>query len=254
MRWMSYQALFSSKSVVNKMKRNERGSALVYILIAIALLAALTISFMEPSSQQSQSQNTYNLTSELAAQADYIRTTIQECVVLYPGGDGGALPPNPLVQHNNPFPLNPTDAYLTPLPTPPTDPLVRDLRCPGNPGNDPDHQPIFSGQSGKFLSPIPSMFDDWQYYNGPDGVFFWTQTDKTDAYINTALTKLNEQFGACEADVVQTGGSAVSLDNANTALCPADSYCLRIWMITDNEITTDPELSVFSAAESATCP
>ena len=35
-----------------QVRANERGSALVYILIAIALLAALTISFMNPSSNQ----------------------------------------------------------------------------------------------------------------------------------------------------------------------------------------------------------
>jgi hypothetical protein len=233
--------------------KHERGSALVYILIAIALLAALTVSFMEPSSQQSQSQNTFNLSSELAAQADFIRTAVQECAVLHPGGDAGALPPNPLVQHNHPFPLDPRNAYLTD-PVVGGDPLVKDIRCPGQPGDDPDHQPIFSGRSGKFMPPPPPMFGDWQWYNGPDGVFFWTVSSNTDAFINTALTKLNEQFGECEADFVRTTALTFSMDNDSDAVCPSNSYCFRVWMVTDDEVIIDPETSVFSPDEAGNCP
>jgi hypothetical protein len=239
--------------MIRKKNTAERGSALVYILIAIALLAALTVSFMEPSSQQTQSQNTFNLTSELAAQADFIRSTVQECVVLYPGGDAGTLPPNPLVQHNQPFPIDPRNAYLT-NPVVGGDPLVRDIRCPGKPGDNPDHQPLFSGRSGKFMPPPPPMFGQWQWYNGPDGVFFWIVSNNTDAFINSALTKLEEQFGTCEADFVQTSALSFDLDNAGEATCPSNSYCFRVWMITDNEIVADAETSVFSPAKSALCP
>lgn len=209
----------------------QRGSALVYILIAIALLAALTVSFMEPSSQQTQSQGTFNLAADLAAQADFVRTTVQECVVLYPGGDAGALPPNPQVQFNQPFPLDPREAYLTD-PVVGGDPLVKDIRCPGNPGDDPNHEPIFSGRSGKFMPPPPPMFGPWQWYNGPDGVFFWTVSGNTDAFINTALTRLNEQFGECEADFIQSGALSVSMESAAAVSCPSNSYCFRVWLIT----------------------
>ena len=65
---------------------NERGSALVYILIAIALLAALTMTFMQPSSQQAQSGNTFKSVSEIQSQIDFIRAIVQECVLTYPGG------------------------------------------------------------------------------------------------------------------------------------------------------------------------
>lgn len=233
----------------------ERGSALVYILIAIALLAALTVSFMEPSSQQTQSQNTFNLTSELKQQADFIRSSVQECLVMYPGGDAGALPPNPLVQHNNPFPINPTNTYLVDEVTPATDePLVKDIRCPGNPGDDPDHQPIFSGRSGKFMPAKLPMFEDWFWYNGPDGVFFWTYTRNTDAFITSALDKLNEQYGDCEADVIRTTAAAFDMDTADTVKCPSNSQCFRVWMVTDNETAIDLGQSVYSAAEAGACP
>ncbi|HRC26074.1 MAG TPA: hypothetical protein PKX87_01435, partial [Alphaproteobacteria bacterium] len=65
----------------------QKGSALVYILIAIALLAALTVTFMEPSSQQTTSQNAYKLASDIKAQADFITSSVQECVLSWRGGD-----------------------------------------------------------------------------------------------------------------------------------------------------------------------
>ncbi|MGZ9109085.1 MAG: hypothetical protein ACXW4B_09725 [Micavibrio sp.] len=234
---------------------SQRGSALVYILIAIALLAALTVSFMEPSGQQTQSQNTFKLTSELESQIEFIRTNVQECVVLHSGGDSGidhttgAPPLAYSIGANKAFPLDPRSTRLT---TPSTEPnaLVRELRCPGNPGDDPvtqtpnpNHQPIFAGSSGKFMPPPPALFGEWQWYNGLDGVFFWIASDNTDAYITTALDKLDDQFGECEADVITAGGSAVALDNAADVLCPANSTCFRLWMITHTASTIDPDPS-----------
>lgn len=213
--------------------RNERGSALVYILIAIALLAALTISFMEPSSQQTQSQSSFKLASELETQIEYIRSAVQECVVLYPSGDstidysssgtdiGAAM-------H---FPIKPNSTHL-PVALRSANPTVKDIRCPGNPGDDPNHVSIFGGMSGKFLPPAPALFTDWQWYNGKDGVFFWIETDKTDAYIQTALAKVEENFGKCEANVIDATAGAVNMESGPvTITCPNDKYCLRVWMV-----------------------
>ena len=44
---------------------SQKGSALIYILVAIALLAALTASFMRPSSQQTSAQSGFKAVSEL---------------------------------------------------------------------------------------------------------------------------------------------------------------------------------------------
>lgn len=222
-----------------KITPNDRGSALVYILIAIALIAALTISFMQPSSQQTSSQNSYKLVSELASQADFIRTNIQECVVLHPGGDAtiNVTPPNTDVGANMPFPLDPRSTHLTALvpPATTTASLVSELRCPGNPGDDPNHVLIFFGNSGKFMPPPPALFDPWQWYNGPDGAFFWTSTSKTDAYILSALQKLEGQFGSCESDIIDSTAAQKNLDNAGKAVCAAGTYCFRVWMITDHD-------------------
>lgn len=204
---------------------NERGSALVYILIAIALLAALTVTFMEPSSQQATSQNTFETVSEVGTQVNFIRSSIQECVLSYPGGDSGRMG-----AVNHAYPFNPTSTYLT---SPDALSLVRHIRCPGNPGNSANHADIFAAASGKFMPPPPTMFSEWYYHSGVEGVFFVTATAKTDAFLLTALQKLDDQFSRCEADVIVAGGSAVDLTNTpGEVQCPANNTCMRVWVLT----------------------
>jgi len=219
----------------NIKRRAERGSALVYILIAIALLAALTFTFMEPSSQQTSSQNTFRTITALKGQIDTISSAIQECVLSYPGGDttidnsGGGTDPG-ASKH---YPINPNSAHFAAATIGPSgDRLVKNIRCPGDPGDDDDHVKIFSGAAGKFMPPAPDLFEDWQYYNGNDGIYFWIQTNKTDAYIQTALEKLDEEFSECEADVIDASGGAVDLDSAGPAdtQCPNNYYCFRVRM------------------------
>lgn len=212
-------------------KRAERGSALIYILIAVALLAALTVAFMEPSSQQSQSQNIYKTVSALQEQAGYIQAAVQECVLTYPGGDstidtsGGGTDPSATA----PYPIKPTSTHLT---SPDADDKVKNLRCPGNPGNDPDHADIFSGAAGKFLPQPPDLFEDWKYYNGKDGVFIWTRSSKTDAFITSALDKLDDEYADCEVDIVDATSGNVDMETAtSTVTCPSGSKCFRYWIL-----------------------
>jgi len=203
----------------------QKGSALVYILIAIALLAALTATFMDSSSQQTSSQSTYNSVTDISSQVNLIRSTIQECVLTYPAGDtalAGSV--------NIPYPLNPDSAYLL-NPNSANNNVVSALRCPGNPGTSNDHAKIFGGSSGKFMPPPPKLFENWQYYNGADGVFFYTRTTKTDSFLATALAKLDEQFSECEADVITGAYNLTTLGGAGPA-CPASNLCFRVWLIT----------------------
>ncbi len=56
---------------------------------------------------------------------------------------------------------------------------------------------------------------------------------KTDAFINTALQKLDDEYGECEADIIDaTGGSAVDMDSDATAEteCSSGYRCLRVRM------------------------
>jgi hypothetical protein len=220
------------------LRRNhrEKGSALVYILIAIALLAALTLSFMEPSGQQTQNQNTFKVVSEIQSQSEFIRSAIHECVLSYPGGDSGAIGGG-LPQVNNPYPIMPNDGYFDSdcgAGESAANDNAGGLRCPGDPGDDACHDDIFGAASGKFLPASPPLFEEWRYYAGDDGVFLWIETDKTDAFIQTALQKLDEQFGECEADVIDTSDLPAGdkdMDSASTIVCPSGSMCFRVWLI-----------------------
>lgn len=219
------------------MKQNEKGSALVYILIAIALLAALTVTFMEPSSQQTTSQNTFKFASNLKTQAEFIQSAIQECVLYYGDkGDEGARTAG--AQENAPFPILPSSDYFD---TNGVDPdnistnEVKYIRCPGNPGNNPDHAPIFSGASGKFMPPQPDLFGEWMYYTGDDGVFIWIKTTKSDSFLKSAIEKVDEQFAPCEADIIEvSSGSTDDMDSegTNIAECAGGAtgaICFRVW-------------------------
>lgn len=210
---------------------NQSGSALVYILIAIALLAALTVSFMQPSSQQTSSQSGFRTLTEVKNQADSIRSGIQECVLRYPNGDQATAidtsDPGALKE----YPLKPNSTYLA---SPSGDRLARDIRCPGkNNGAANTHQPIFSGSAGKFLPPPPDLFGEWKYYNGADGVFFWISTDKSDSFLKTSMDKLDANYGDCEANVVDNSASAsaTNLDSGGTVQCPARSLCFVVRML-----------------------
>ena len=223
---------------MKKILRCERGSALVYILIAIALLAALTVTFMEPSSQQTSSQSGFKTATAVQSQIDTIRSAIQECVLRYSNGDSSI--PNGSSESEEgarqEYPINPDSSYL-PASYQSGDRLVKNIRCPGDNagGSANEHQLIFGGSSGKFMPATPDLFEDWQYYNGNDGVFFWTYTTKTDSFLQSSLEKLDEKFSECEVDVITSGGSATNLDSDGLVSCPANSTCFRVWMIMDSD-------------------
>lgn len=238
-----------------KVSNQECGSALVYILIAIALLAALTVTFMEPSSQQTSSQGSFRASTAIKSQVSVIRSAIQECRIAYKKGDRSiditSSGSDPDAQRN--YPIKPNSSHYSAATIGPTaDRFVKDVRCPGDPGNNNvNHLAIFSGSSGKFLPPAPDLFSEWKYYNGIDGVFVWLETDKTDAFLQSALDKLDDvDFAECEADVIAASGSAVSLDSTSEVSCPSNSLCFRV------RITTKPSAVYNGDAnnDEASCP
>lgn len=223
----STQALLSAR---------QSGSALIYILIAVALLAALTVSLMEPANQQAQTQSTTNLVSTIDSQVKFISSTIQECVLSHPNQDTGLT----TQQANAPYPINPTDNYY-PVATPPvaTTNDANDLRCPGNPGGaNANHAKLFGGASGKFLGPPPPLFNNWRYYNGTNGIFIMISSTKSDAYIQAALTRLDGMYSNCEADVYnRLGTTAVNVSSdivppgsGAIMTCAANTICFRYWI------------------------
>ncbi len=221
-----------------KYKNTEKGSAIIYILIAIALLAALTTSLLDLPSQQTQSQNRMKTLAEVKSQIDLIRAAVDECVLMNPGGDinipNGSGGNEDGASHK--YPIRPNSPYYDSSPAATigaaSNQNVENIRCPGNPGDDKNHASIFSGRSAKFLPPAPSLFDDWQWYNGIDGVYFWTSTSNTDAFLNSAIEKLDDEYGECEADIIDaTSGGAINLNSVGSLACASGAKCFRVWII-----------------------
>ena len=222
--------------------RNNSGSALIYILIAVALLAALTVSLMEPSSQQTQSQTSTNLVTDMGGQISFMTSAISECVLSHPDQDSELTTTQ---QKNAPYPINPKDTYFTTQSATPavdTTNNVANIRCPGNPGGsgstNQNHARIFGGASGKFLPPAPALFTDWTYYNGADGVYLMTTSSKTDPFISAALTKLDAKYSNCESEIIDrrsSGALSITTDttpgDSGVRTCPAASICFRYWII-----------------------
>ena len=175
--------------------------------------------------------------AEIRSQIDLVRAAVDECILLNPGGDAtidvtsGSMDEGAKTR----YPIRPdSDHYTGATIGAASDRLVRNIRCPGNPGDDQNHAMLFSGVSSKFLPPAPALFEDWQWYNGLDGIFFWTETSKTDSFLSSALTKLDEQFGECEADVIDATGGAVDMASdtgGNSVSCPDGNTCFRVWII-----------------------
>lgn len=201
-------------ALLSSVRSGESGSALVYILIAVALLAALTATFMRSSNEQPQAQANFRVASTLNSQIQLVRSAIQDCVLTYPAGDtSGGAPTD-----NKPYPLEPDNAYLD---TPAADKEVRNIRCPGNPGDSNDHAPIFGGTTGRYMPPPPPGFGQWTYANDadatdPDGIYFQIESVASDVGVGEALNKLADDYATCEVDI-------------NYAGCTTN--CLRYWMI-----------------------
>ncbi len=220
--------------------KNQKGSAIIYILIAIALLAALTTSLLSSPSQQTQSQNRMKTLTEVKSQIDLIRAAVDECVLLNVGGDetidntASAMDEGAKKR----YPIRPdSDHFSGATIGAAANRQVRNIRCPGNPGDDQNHAMIFSGTSSKFLPPAPSLFNDWQWYNGLDGIFFWTSTSNTDAFLASALEKLDDEYGECEVDIISSGTDMVSDTGANSFNCPAapsTTSCFRVWIMLES--------------------
>ena len=246
--------------------QRERGSALVYILIAIALLAALTVSFMEPSSQQGTSQNTFRTVSDVQSQVEFIRSAVQECVLTYQTGDNDITTNSnaPTEPNANPiYPINPMSGRFTGATTGPASTrAVSGLRCPGNPGCeyhndgtpatcDNNHAPIFTGASGKFMPPVPALFGPWQWYNNTDGVFMWIATNKPDAYLRSALEKLDDEYDECEADFIDATAANRNLVSDDASIvCPQGSLCFRVRMLIRPSAVYNGDLD----GDEASCP
>lgn len=200
----------------------ERGSVIIYILMAIGLLAALTFSFSQGTRENVTTQVGHRTAEDLYIQASVIRGAIVECATQYPQGGDGTNNNDPDIDGdgdvddddnpNNPYPVNPSH------PDNPHgvagDDSVRNLSCTGAPANEAN---IFQGTNnkGRFLPPPPAGFGEWEYGNTTDGVYIRIEPTVASTIASDALTRLLAKYATCQAD----------LDYGS---CGAN--CLTIWV------------------------
>jgi type II secretory pathway pseudopilin PulG len=215
-----------------KVKERQSGAALLYIFMAIALMAILTASLINTSSTSSRPQQAQRLAATLESQITYIRSAILECVQSYPAGDptinSGSTTDT---GYNNPYPVRPESNHFNGSTLgQASDNNVNELRCPGNPGIDNNHTPLFKGVGGRFAPVLPdTLGDKWGYsnitftLNGKllDGVFIGFSTDKTDAYIKDAMQIVASNYDSCQAEYIVGNGS-----NG----CLSGRVCLYYWL------------------------
>jgi len=211
---------------------SSKGSALLYILIAIALLGALTSTLIEPASNQSRVQNAHKIVTELESQLNFVRSAIQECVAVYSSGDPTIVNGTGVDDgYIAPYPITATETHFTGSTLGVASGThAKYIRCPGNPGVDNNHTPLFGGSSGRFFPNEPDFFFNWFYYNGSythqgaavDGVYLRITSDKTDPQIGLALSQLAAKYTDCEADYIIGDG---------TNGCVDGRQCFRYWII-----------------------
>lgn len=197
--------------------KSQRGNVLLYILLAVGLLAALTYSYVQDSRENYSSQQSIHLAEQLFSQINMIKSAVIQCTLEYPMGGGdtdndGSIgtTDNP----NNPYPLNPSSALNAsrkigawpgvsdPIAAAAND-YVRNLTCVGAPAAAAY---IFqgSGNQGRFLPPPPPGFTEWSYTNDSTGVFITITASATDAAAQSALTRIQSKFTSSQASVTGT--------------------------------------------------
>lgn len=200
---------------------SRKGGALIYILIAIALLAALTGTFLKSDGQSTRTQNSFKLATELNSQSRVVRSAVQDCILRYSRGDDAINEAG----YIDPYPLNPDsdDAQYASYKI--ANRYVEELRCPGA-----GYDKLFGGSLSGFLPTPPALMDKWSYFNGSEtmhgvmfnGVFFQIQSDKSDPFIAESMEKIDGLYSGCEVDYVVGNGSNGC----------ADGYqCLRFWIV-----------------------
>ena len=165
------------------------------------------------------------------------------------GGDPGGTDPSADIA----YPINPDSSHFSSADIGPSgDRLVKNIRCPGDSttANAYDHQKIFSGSQGRFMPPPPSGFNDWQYYNGEDGVFFWSGTENTDLFVASALSKIDDKYSECEADVIDASSGNVNLDSSGDTQCDSGNLCIRLFMTASTTATYNGDAD----GDESSCP
>lgn len=197
-------------------KSKNSGNALLYVFMAVGLLAALTYSFTKGTKENYSTQNAAKAAEELYVQANLIKSSIVQCTNEYVEG-GGDLNSDGIFNEddnaNTPFPLEPNNGLIENAPagcvvqgntagcvSVAENNNVRNLSCIGAPLGEAY---MFSGtnNSGAFLPQPPSGFEEWTYKNDSNGVYIQIIGKAKNATANMTVQRLKDKYSNCQSDI-----------------------------------------------------
>lgn len=187
-----------------KNNNSEKGSVLLYIFLAIGLLGALTMSFINSDTTDMTADRAAQSAEKLYNQANAIKALVKECTILYPDGGGDLDGDGDIDSDDNanpPYPLSPSNANNPGGAA--ADNTLQYLKCPGAPSGD---ELIYQSTKGTFVPDPPAGFDGWYYTNHTVNNTIYIRVNGDGGQATTlALEALARRFGNCEA-VVNHGG------------------------------------------------
>lgn len=163
----------------------QQGNVLFLILVAVALVGALSAVLMQGGGEQAVSMMADKTAQELRAQGQAIRSAILECDLM----------------NNFGYPPQSYDGSE-----------MKDVGCQTD--NAPTYQMIFTGTANRFIPQPPGGFAQWRYYNDGAGTIslkICTTSGTVDAGQASAFSMLAAQYTTTEADVNQGGDGCLNI-------------------------------------------
>ncbi len=176
---------------------DQAGNILIYIFIAIGLLATLTLAVTRDTSTHDLKRQARENTALLIQQADYIRAAFQECALLYPDG-GGDLDGDGDIDNNDnpytPYPLNAGDPKQ-PNGAGASQYLI-DQQCTGAPAATA----YMFQPPNQFRVPQPKVTTRWYYSADANGLRVSVSYNFPNAVGDTMVNMLAQRLPDCEFD------------------------------------------------------
>lgn len=185
-----------------KNKQTERGSIVIYLIIALVLMATLVVFITQGTKKGPQAQQLDETSQYLESDLGVISAAINDCVLTYSravdvDGDGDKdTTDNP----NAPFPL------YGDLSSGGAGDDIMAIKCPGAPASK---QIIFDNSPGRnFRLLSGSDYTVTYFTDGTEGVKITISRSSTSDIWLEAIDRLNTKLSTCQAEVDTAGGCA----------------------------------------------
>jgi len=188
------------RRTVNPSRTREKGSVVAYLLMAVALIAALTAALTKGSHESAVTIQVQQHVKFLETDLQTIRSAINECILVYsdPVDINGDNLINTTDNPNAPFPLY-GDLSSGGLGVP-----LSEIKCPGN------QQAIFNNKAGKFFSLIGSSDYTIDYNNnGTEGIQIIILRNSASPVWDEAMSQVNAKLSTCSAEI-ETGAGCTN--------------------------------------------